>query len=262
MDDNTISILGCGWLGKPIAVKFIEMGFNVKGSTTTSSKIDELQYSGIEPYLININNTNSKIESFLNSKYLIVAIPSKSVSDFINLINEIEASSIQNVIYISSTSVYKKSNKVITEGDIKDLIESPLLKIEKLFLDGSSFETTILRFAGLFGYNRNPGNFFKSGKKLSDPEAFVNLIHLDDCLNIIEQIIEKNIWNDIFNCCTDSHPTKREFYTKVSKEIGNSPPEIEKNIVCDYKIISNEKLKKRLNYKFKYNNLLKINFSD
>ena len=40
---NSISILGCGWLGKPLAVSFLEDGFSVKGSTTSEEKIDILE---------------------------------------------------------------------------------------------------------------------------------------------------------------------------------------------------------------------------
>ncbi len=33
------SILGCGWLGKPLAVSLLDEGFNVKGSTTSEEKL-------------------------------------------------------------------------------------------------------------------------------------------------------------------------------------------------------------------------------
>ena len=37
-----ISILGCGWLGLPLAKAIVENGFSVKGSTTSSEKIATL----------------------------------------------------------------------------------------------------------------------------------------------------------------------------------------------------------------------------
>ena len=51
---NSVSILGCGWLGKPLALSFLEDGFNVKGSTTSEEKVDELEALGIETHLVNI----------------------------------------------------------------------------------------------------------------------------------------------------------------------------------------------------------------
>ena len=51
---KNVSLLGCGWLGKPLAVSLINDGFLVKGSTTSEMKIQELETLGIEPYLIDI----------------------------------------------------------------------------------------------------------------------------------------------------------------------------------------------------------------
>jgi nucleoside-diphosphate-sugar epimerase len=258
LKNKTISILGCGWLGTPLAEYFIKTGYHIRGSTTSVDRINELSSKGIEPFIVDINKTDSISKQFLNSKYFIASITSKSAEGFKNLIKAIEKSTIQNIIFVSATSVYKKSNRVITEDMTSELIDSPLLEIEKLFLQNSSFTTTILRFAGLFGYERKPGNFFRPGKFLSDPEAYVNLIHRDDCIRIIEQVIVQDAWNEIFNCCVATHPTKREFYTKAATDIGRSPPEFSDSGRSDYKIINNEKLKKRLNYTFKYNDLMKL----
>ena len=46
--NKNISILGCGWLGKPLVIKLIEEGFTVKGSTTTTRKFDEFKNLSLE----------------------------------------------------------------------------------------------------------------------------------------------------------------------------------------------------------------------
>ena len=73
-----VSVLGCGWLGKPLAIELIKNGHAVKGSTTTNEKINELKENGIEPYLIDINELGD-ISDFLNSSVLVIAITSKKV---------------------------------------------------------------------------------------------------------------------------------------------------------------------------------------
>ena len=78
---------------------------------------------------------------------------------------------------------------------------------------------------------------------------------------IIDQIIEQSVWGDVFNCCADTHPTKREFYTQAAKNIGAAVPNFEESPVAQYKIISNQKVKRLLNYEFNYPDLMKINFS-
>ena len=73
-----ISILGCGWLGFPLAQKLIETGYEVKGSTTSENKIDILQSNKIEPFLIELteDKITGAISEFLNdSEILIIDIP-------------------------------------------------------------------------------------------------------------------------------------------------------------------------------------------
>ena len=47
-----ISILGCGWLGLPLAKSLLEKGFSVKGSTTSLEKISVIENSGIDAFHI------------------------------------------------------------------------------------------------------------------------------------------------------------------------------------------------------------------
>ena len=48
-----ISILGCGWLGFPLAQQLMCQGFQIKGATTSESKLSVLQNAGISPFLLN-----------------------------------------------------------------------------------------------------------------------------------------------------------------------------------------------------------------
>ena len=190
---KTCSVLGCGWLGEPLANSLIKKGYSVKGSTTSKHKIKLLTSLGVQPYLLDLEHSSQNILTFLNSEILIVTIPSKNIKGFKQLIAEIEESTIQKVLFISSTSVYENSSKIITEE--ADLADCSLKKIEQLFLKSNHFETTIIRFAGLFGNQRNPGDFFKKSSIIPNPEGVVNMIHRDDCIAIIERIITKNCWN-------------------------------------------------------------------
>ena len=58
----------------------------------------------------------------------------------------------------------------------------------------------------------------------SDPQGKVNLIHLDDCIKLISQVILLNKWGEVYNGCADVHPTKEEFYTKASRALNCPPP--------------------------------------
>ncbi|WP_397446380.1 NAD(P)-binding domain-containing protein [Polaribacter sp. R77954] len=252
---NKISILGCGWLGKPLAVSFLEDGYTVKGSTTSESKIDDLESLDIETYLVDISE-NEEFDLFLESDILIVAITSKDIDGFEKLISQIQESPIQKVIFISSTSVYPRINKVMTEED--DIIANhPLVAIENLFSENKFFETTIIRFAGLFGGERHPANWFKNGKVIPQPDGFVNMIHREDCIEIIHEIINQNCWNEIFNACTNHHPKRRDFYINARESKGFELPIFKNENKYEWKIISSKKIQKFLDYTFIYDDLLK-----
>lgn len=250
---NRVSILGCGWLGKPLAISFLEYGFKVKGSTTSEEKLAVLESDDIESFLVDITDFE-EYEVFLDTDILIIAITSKDIDGFERLISQIQDSEIQKVIFISSTSVYKMANKVMTEEDA--VLENSLTEIENLFQENTFFETTIIRFSGLFGGERHPANWFKNGRKIPQPKGFVNMIHREDCIEIIHEVVAQNCWNEVFNACSNHHPTRREFYTiaKLSKDF--EVPEFEDNEVYEWKIISSKKLQKVLGYTFIYDDLL------
>ena len=251
---KTVSILGCGWLGKPLAISLLDNGFKVKGSTTSEEKLATLEANGIEAYQINIDDFE-EYDAFLEADILIIAITSKNIDAFESLISQIETSTVQQVIFISSTSVYPSLNAVVTEEN--ETLKTPLFEIEELFRQNTYFDSTIIRFAGLCGFDRKPGNWFKN-RKIPQPNGFVNMIHQEDCIKIIHQIIQQNCWNTTFNACSNHHPTRKDFYTNAKLSLGFEAPEFEENEELSYKIISSQKLQTVLNYQFIHDNLLEI----
>lgn len=252
---KNVSILGCGWLGTPLGISLIDEGYSVKGSTTKTEKLTLLEAHDIEPFIIDITSFE-EFDDFLQTDILIISITSKDIDAFENLIDQIQNSSIQKVIFISSTSVYPKANKVMTEEDL--VLKTPLTTIENLFRENSFFETTILRFAGLFGDERHPSNWFKNGRKIPQPRGFVNMIHKEDCIEIIHEIIDQNCWNETFNACSNHHPTRRDFYTIAKLSAHCELPDFEENEEYEWKIISSKKVQAVLDYTFIHDHLLEI----
>ena len=250
-------------MGFPLAIEFINEGKSVNGSTTSLDKIDALKRHGINPFLIDLKSDDftSELDAFLKSDILIIAIPPrvKAQNDYqqqiTNLIPLVEKSPVKKVIFISSTSVYPNANIEISEefqGEPDSTSGKALLEVEKLLQQNKKFDTTMLRMAGLYGYDRKPGRFLAGKKGLNNGKGVVNLIHQDDCIEIIIKVVEKGIWNEVFNCCSDKHPTRKEFYTKAALTLGLEPPEFLDNSLSSYKIISNYKLKRILDYQFKH----------
>lgn len=260
------SILGCGWLGLPLAEFLLKNDFLINGTTTNTDKLAVLKEKDINPFLIKIseNTIFGEIDSFLNSDILFVNIPyTQQKENFLGyekLVSAIEKSTVKKVLFISSTSVYADTNSVVDEDEnfTYNPSRQTLLDLENLFLKNAHFKTTIIRFAGLVGGSRNPGNFFKADRIVSNGLAPINLIHLDDCLKIVLSIVKNNCWNTILNASADTHPTRKEFYTAASIHAKNTAATFLENTDFDYKIISNKKLKETLNYSFVHGDLLKM----
>lgn len=72
------------------------------------------------------------------------------------------------------------------------------------------------------------------------------------------QIIEQNAWGTTFNACSDTHPLKKDFYPIAAKSIGLDAPRVGLGTDSDFKIISNQKVKKELQLELNYPDLLEV----
>jgi nucleoside-diphosphate-sugar epimerase len=274
-----ISILGCGWLGLPLAKKLIEKGNLVNGSTTSENKLSVLADTGINSFLVILSEVKQTLESesvsetindFLGeSEILIIDIPPKLrgnnddtsdssrkifVEKIENLIPFIEKSTIKKVLFVSSTSVYGDQNDLIreeTNPNPETESGKQLLLAEAILQKNENFETTILRFGGLIGEDRHPVKFLAGKENLENPDAPVNLIHQKDCINIIEEIIRQSKWNEVFNAVAPFHPSREDYYVQKAKDQNLILPKFTSGKSNIKKIISSEKIEKILNYKFK-----------
>jgi glycerol-3-phosphate dehydrogenase len=69
----TVSILGCGWYGLPLAKTLVAKGINVKGSTTSAGKLETLAETGIKPFLIDLSADDAAYNpSSLLAMYLLL----------------------------------------------------------------------------------------------------------------------------------------------------------------------------------------------
>jgi nucleoside-diphosphate-sugar epimerase len=259
-----ISILGCGWLGFPLAKALLENGFSVNGSTTSMEKISTLENAEISPFLIELGEVsiNGNVSKFLDgSQVLIIDIPPKlrgtATENFVakikNLIPFIEKAGIKKVVFVSSTSVYSDENKLVTEETIANPdTESgkQLVACEQLLQNNSQFETTVLRFGGLIGEDRNPIRFLAGRTNIENPNAPINLIHQEDCIGIIIKIIDTNCLGETFNAVAPFHPCREDYYTQKAKEYNLEPPIFVTSKPSIGKTILSDKLEKVLNYQF------------
>jgi len=156
---TTISILGCGYIGQPLAKLFLKRGWRVRGSTTSESKVTNLLADGIEPYLLRLtpNLEGYGRRDFFDSDVVVINFPPgrkrADVEVFMesamgSLLNYLKEGQVQKVLFISSTSVYSVGH--VQEEDAGKLPPSSasgaaLLAAEELIRNASDFKSTVLR---------------------------------------------------------------------------------------------------------------------
>ena len=267
-----ISILGCGWLGFPLAKFLLSKGYSVKGSTTNASKLELLKEAKIIPFQIKVGDTleGENIHAFFQSDILILNIPPgrrkanvvKLHPKQIQLIcNAAQKGSIQKILFISSTGVFANENQIITETDLPNPTRDSgkaLVKAEAIIKDLKNIESTILRMSGLVGADRKAGRFLAGKKNIPNGGASVNMVHLEDCIQVIYEVLRQEKWNEIFHVSADEHPSRKDFYTNQAIQQGFETPHFAEETSTTFKIISNEKLKRILSYQFIYPNPMKF----
>ncbi|HLO44524.1 MAG TPA: hypothetical protein VK175_09335 [Leadbetterella sp.] len=219
---DTISILGCGWLGFPLAEELLKHHYKVKGSTTSPEKFDILQKKGIQPCRIRLNPAFEGETVFLDSEVLIINIPPKAktlgeeyhLQQIKNLLDECrKPSSLKKIIFVSSTSVYPNIEKEMIESDADS--EHFLVKAENLISDFCEIHNkafVIIRFGGLMGYERNPCKYFT--EKTAGDGSRVNYIHRDDAVGAIMSLLHAKISNETINIVCPEHPSRAEIWAK------------------------------------------------
>lgn len=269
-----ISVMGCGWLGFPLAQQLLIDGHEVMGSTRSEEKYQLLKKNGITPFRISIPEDFPECQSsrFWRSETLFLNIPPErgknngknSYSQKIEAVRDVLESSdseIGRVIFASSTSVYPSSEGYYTEDDTEPGNCSrpsgeSILEAETILQNSEAFDTTILRFGGLYGYERHPVHYMAGRTGISGPYKPVNLIHQDDCIRIVRTLLKQEVRSGVYNAVSDGHPPRKTLYQSAARHFGVTPPQFDSESESINRVISNKKLKEELEFTFTYPNPL------
>ena len=195
---KTISLLGCGKLGLPLALDLLDEGYNVKGSTTTESNMYKLKQSGITPYLIIIEEC-IQID-FFDSDILVLTLPyKKTFSDptiyqnqIIKVCEIVGNSSVKHIIFTSSSSVYPKDKKLYLPTD--NFI--PPNKRAEILLD---CEQTLCKIKNISVIIIRLGGIYDVGRKIDKSNKTSRIIKQNDAITLIKASIRRVGENDCIN---------------------------------------------------------------
>lgn len=264
MPDN-IGILGCGWLGQALAENLRTHHYQVAGTTTTSARLLELKKRDILAYLIQLKPTQIQgdFDAFVaHISTLIISIPprlrSQSKADFLNSIDVLvqaltPQSHLESIIYVSSTSVFKDSEDLPTYSETYqftsvDFERSALLESESRLKQLPQLK--VMRFGGLYGQDRHPITYLAGRTELKSPQAPVNLIHQDDAVQLLVQLVKRGneINQAVFHGVNPQHPSRKSYYQSKARKRGLEMPQFNASSTNSGKYVTSELTQDLLRY--------------
>ena len=267
---DTVAVLGCGWLGLPLARALIKAGHQVAGSTTSTEQVPLLVEAGIRPHVLRLGpHFGAPDEAVLQqllegANTLILNVPPRAAAagTYPALLRPVHravaVAGVRQVLFVSSTSVYPDAPRLMHETDALSTRDaaSDVLRAEGHFVPRyGQWLSTVVRLGGLIGPGRAPGRFLAGRREVPQGDAPVNLLHLTDAVGVLECILKSRVWGFTFNVCAADHPRRRDFYPQAARFLGLEPPIFAENS-GNSKTIDSSLVRQKVPYPFKHDNLL------
>lgn len=259
-----VGILGCGWLGLPLAQKLLNSGHSVRGSVRQKSALNQLEHVGIEAHMIDCQEAHivGNIDAFLQgvSRLYVILPPGirkNPTRDFVavvrHLLTYINKSQVKELVFTSSTGVFGGQQGLVLPKT-QPLPDSDsgrqLVEVEKLLLSQSSFSTQILRLGGLIDLDRHPAKTLARKNVIMEPQAPVNLIHRTDAVGLLIHLPTHAPWKAVYHGVTPWHPSKKDFYNQAAKELGLTQLPFSETIGTTNKMVKDPRVENMLDYHF------------
>jgi nucleoside-diphosphate-sugar epimerase len=262
-----VLVIGCGYVGQPLAEKLAAGGHDVFALSRTPPKFsgkvvsiacditraDEIQR--VE------RNYDAVINTASSSKGGVEEYRSVYLEGTRNLLAHLQFG---KYIWTSSTSVYAQTDgRVVTEESPAAPVSETsrvLRETEELLLQRG--QGTVLRLAGIYGPER--GHLFQQylqgeARIHGDGARWLNMIHRDDTVGAIIAALDKGCAGEIYNV-TDNEPvSEREFFAWLAQQLKRDlPPTVSelqragRKRGATNKRVSNRKLREELGYELMY----------
>lgn len=255
-------ILGCGYLGRVIARHWIEQGHRV--AALTRSRNDEIKALGIESILGDVTNPSSL--QLPLADWVLYAIgldrsAGKSMRDvyvggLMNVLDKLPTP--RRLIYISSTSVYGQADgSWVDESSPTEPDEENgriVLECEHILRERLS-DAIILRFAGIYGPGRliRRASILGKGEPIvTDPDGWLNLIHVDDGARAVIAAAERGEPGGTYNVADDRPVTRREFYSEMATLVDAPAPTFQVKKEPTNRRIRNRRMRSELGVELQY----------
>ncbi len=243
-----ILILGCGYVGRALALDALGCGIQVVGITRNAESVAQLKDEGVEAYACRVDSDDWHDLVGTDFDYAINCVSSagngitgyrESYLDgnrsFLRWMTSSRFSG--RAIYTSSVSVYPdRQGEWVAEVDAKPSSERGeiMRQSELIFLGGSlpNESRTVLRLGGIYGpYRHMLLNRVRSLDTVfpGSGDYFLNLIRLEDIVSAIWAVFhgERDSLSPIYNVVDDQPVEKATLVAWLASQLGLPQPKFD-----------------------------------
>ena len=237
-------ILGCGYVGRQVAQRWLSQGLNVTATTTRAAKVTELEAiqggnRHAKAVVVRGDDPASLASLLANQDVVLVAVASQGRASYKDtylataqtMAQVLPNTPVKQVIYTGSFGVYGNhgGHWVTEETAIAPTSENSqfMADAEQCLLNVASDQrqVCVLRLGGIYGpgrelrkiFRRRPGTVMEGDGK--DPS---NWVHLDDIVGAID-FVRTHQLNGIYNVVQDTILSRRDLLDRVC-QVYHLPP--------------------------------------
>jgi nucleoside-diphosphate-sugar epimerase len=279
-------IVGCGYVGFPLAAELARRGHEVFGLHRSAGTDNALRQAGVTPLQADLTQpaTLEKLPRDFDWVVNCVASGGGDTNDYRrlyldgmrNLVAWLLAAPESTrrpprLVYTSSTGVYGQNDGSLVDetSPTEPATETAkiLMETEQLLLAAGrakNFPAMILRAAGIYGPERGYllKQFLRGEVRIEgDGRRTLNMIHRDDLISAIIAALERGRAGEIYNAGDDEPVSQLGLYQWLAEKLGRPlPPTVTEETAAPRKRgltnkrISNRKLRTELNVELAYPN--------
>lgn len=235
------TILGCGYVGRSVAIAWEAQGITVTATTTRSERLSQLEAIASRAAIARGDDVAALSALLADQDVVLISVgapqrtPDAYETTYLytaqSLVSVLPKTSVRQVIYTGTCAVYgdwqgawvDETTAIAPHSRTSEL----LAETERVLLDAASLEPTgravcVLRLGGIYGPGRELQRIFSRAAGKERPGEGMepsNWVHLDDITGAIAFAVQRQL-SGIFNLVQDNPPSRRELIDRVCSAHG------------------------------------------
>lgn len=230
-------IVGCGYLGREVALHYLELGETVTGVVRSAASGRALTEQGILPLQVDLDSADVPILPSAGARVFYFAPPPERGAADPRLRRVVESfrenGQPKRIVYVSTTGVYGDCHGAWVDEShpVNPRADRARRRVDaeqalQAWSSESGGQLVILRVAGIYGPGKLPLERLRQGLPVvRDAESpFTNRIHIRDLVEVCVAAMERGESGRVYHACDGNPGTMAEYFRRLAELAGLPPP--------------------------------------